>query len=89
MVHGQDFREDQGPAKAALKIVPKVANDEPRLSPQVEVLVIHPSHDGVNHCKISKEQIQAQTNERARMTTIRGDRNERAWEARAGDKLEG
>ena len=44
MVHGQDFREDQGPAKAALKIVPKVANDEPRLSPQVEVLVIHPSH---------------------------------------------
>ena len=44
MVHGQDFREDHGAYKAALKIVPKVAIDKPRLSPQVEVLVIHPSH---------------------------------------------
>ena len=31
-------------AKAALKIVPKVLNDEPRLLPQVETLVTHPSH---------------------------------------------
>ena len=31
-------------AKGALKIVHRVLNNEPRLPPQVEALVTHPSH---------------------------------------------